>query len=678
MQSVCGYCGVGCEIEAVVQNNKIKKILPVKNGLSSNGSLCVKGSLGFDFAQSENRLRTNLISYKFIEKNAPNMPFELQVRIATLKEYDDKFYEGSLELITKIAAWKLKEISENYGRKSIMGIGGARTSLENAWLFQKFIRESLNSPNIDNCARVCHSPSLSGLMMSIGEGASSVSFDHIFDSELLFVIGSNTTEAHPIVANRIKKAKKKGIKIVVVDVRETNIMKLADIKVILPFESNLLFLNSIAKEMIENDFVDSEFISTRCKEYEEYKSSIFKTPNDKKLFQELKGYENVSSQIEDIAKLIFHNKTLFLWGLGITEHLDGTNSVNAISNLGLISGNFGKIGTGVLPLRGQNNVQGCCDVGCLPYYAPDYQKPKEIGLMTPDSVDEMINGNIKAVLNMGEDLTHIHSDLNKFHKAIKNLELIMVQELFLSDIAMKADIVFGVKSSYEKYGVYVNAERRLHLSTPIIKNDLPDDWEVIQKIENEISNNFHYESSEEIFEKLCQEVKRYEGANYERLKDKPLQWPIDLNGVDSPLLHKDNFSTPDGYAHFNFREYSRRGMVKSILNNNKKWYLTTGRSLYHYNNSAQTSQTLMLLKKQSEDILLINEIHKDDIKDKIILKSAYGESEKLNVKFTNRVKPYTIYTTFHFAKSKINYLFGAEGDEQVKTTRFKSVEVEVI
>lgn len=678
MQSVCGYCGVGCEIEAVAQNNKISKILPVKNGPSSGGALCIKGSLGFDFAHSENRLKTNLISYKFIEKNAPNMPFELQVRVANLKEYDEKFYEGNLDLITKIAAWKLKEVSQNYGRKSLMGIGGARTSLENAWLFQKFVRESLNSPNVDNCARVCHSPSLSGLMMSIGEGASSASFDHIFDAKVLFIMGSNTTEAHPMVATRIKKAKKKGIKVIVIDVRETAIMNYSDINVILPFESNLLFLNSIAKEIIEKDLVNYDFIDSRCKEYDEYKKSILKTPNDKNLFKNLKGYEVITQQVEEIAKLISSKKTLFLWGLGITEHLDGTNAVNAVSNLAMLSGNFGKSGTGVLPLRGQNNVQGCCDVGCLPYYAPDYQKPKEIGLMTPDAVDEMIKGNVKAIVNMGEDLTHIHGDLNKFHKAIENLELLMVQELFLTDIASKADIVFGVKSSYEKYGVYVNAERRLHLSYPIINSDLPDDWEVLKKIENEISNNFNYESSEEIFSDLCKEVKRYEGASYERLKERPLQWPIYKDGSDSPLLHIEKFSTPDGYGHFNFREYNLRGMVKSLIENENKWYLTTGRGLYHYNNAAQTSQTDILLQKQNEDVLLVNEIYKDEIKDKVVLKSEYGESSELNVKFTNSVKPFTFYTTFHFAKSKINYLFGHEGDEKVKTTRFKSVEVEVI
>ena len=676
MNSVCAYCGVGCEINLETKNNKIIKATPVKDGLSSNGELCVKGKYGFDFANSNNRLVKNLISYKFIEKNAENMPFSLQVRLGNLFEYDHIFYEAPFSLAVDIVAWKIKEILDNYPSEYIGGIGGARTSLENAWLFQKFIRQTLKSPNVDNCARVCHSPSLSGLMMSIGEGASSASFDDIFDSEVLFIIGSNTTEAHPIVANRIIKAKKQGKKIIVIDVRETTIMKFADIKVILPFESNLLFLNAIAKEIIENNLENKEFIKNRCKNFDEYKNLVLNEKNDKNLFTKLKGYEAVKNQIEEIAKLISLHKTLFMWGLGITEHLDGTEAVNAISNLAMMSGNLAKKGVGVMPLRGQNNVQGCCDVGCLPYYLPDYKKPEKIGLMTPDMIDAMLEGKFKALFCMGEDLTHIHTNQNKIHKAIENLELLVTMDLFINDIAKNSDVVFGVKSSYEKYGVYVNAERRLHLSIPAITNELPDDWEVIQAMENRLKGEFKYTSSEDIFNDLTKEVSRFRGATYERLKNKPLQWPIDENGDDTPFLHKDSFSTPDGKGHFHYRPYQIREQVKNLLENKQKFYLTTGRNLNHYNNASQTKESKKLLKRYDDDILLINPIH--NFGEKVILKSKYGKTKPLKVKYTNKVKPYTLYTTFHFAKNHINYIFGDEADEKVKTARFKSVEVEII
>ena len=675
MNSVCAYCGVGCEIDLQVENNKIIKANPV-DGPSSAGDLCIKGKYGFDFANSSNRLRKNLISYEFIKRNADNMPFELQVRLGNLYEYDHTFYEAPFNLAIDITAWKLKEIIKKHGRHSTGGMGGARTSLENAWLFQKFIRNTLNSPNVDNCARVCHSPSLSGLMMSIGEGASSNSFDDIFDAEVLFVIGSNTTEAHPIVANRIIKAKKRGVKVIVIDVREITLMKIADISVILPYEANLLFLNAIAKEILSNNLENKEFIESRCINFDEYKQSVLDEINDKQLFTKLSGYENVKNQIEEIAKLISTKKTLFMWGLGITEHLDGTEAVNAISNLAMMSGNIAKSGAGVLPLRGQNNVQGCCDVGCLPYYLPDYKIPDEIGLMSPDMIDAMLEGKFKALFCMGEDLTHIHTNQNKVHQAIENLELLVTMDLFINDVARNSDIVFGVKSSYEKYGVYVNAERRLHLSTPAIQNDLPDDWEVIQAIENRLKGEFKYSSSEEIFNDLVKEVKRFEGASYERLAKKPLQWPIYPDGSDSPILHLDSFSTPDGKGHFHYRPYQIREQISKLLNNENRFYLTTGRALPHYNNMAQTRESKKLLKRYSDDILLINPIH--DFGDKVILKSKYGETKPLKVKYTNKVKPFTLFTTFHFAKNHINYIFGDEADEKVKTARFKSVEVEII
>jgi len=672
MVSVCTYCGVGCEIDATIENNKIIKINAQKDGISSGGEICIKGKYGFDFL--DHRLNEHLISYDFIKKNANNMPFELQIRLANLIEWDERFYKAPLSLALDIAAWKLKE----FHSKEIAAIGGARTNIESAWFFQHFARKILKTPNVDNCARVCHSPSLSGLKMSIGEGASSVDFDSLFDASTIFVIGSNTTEAHPMVASRIIKAKKRGAKLIVVDVREIPLMKFADVKVILPFESNLLFLNAIAKELIEKDLIDKEFINSRCVKYDEYKKLLLNDKYDKSFFRKLKGFEDIEEKIEEIAKLIT-KPTIFAWGLGITEHIDGTESVNAISNLAMLTGNFKK-GAGVLPLRGQNNVQGACDVGCLPYYLPDYIRPDEdeIGLMTPDVIDEILKGNIKAIINMGEDILHIHPNQNKIHKAFKELEFLMVLEVMPNEITQKADIVFATKSAYEKRGVYVNAERRLHLSNPLINSDLPDDWEVLSEIAKRLGANVEYKNSEEVFEDCKKEVSRFKGASYERLAKRPLQWPIHEDGSDSKVLHLESFSTPDGKGHFHYHKYHIRGEVQDLIEGKKRWWLNTGRALAQYNNAAQTKPSEKLTNKYPDDIVLVNEIHKNEISEFIKLKSIYGQSEKLKVKFTKSVRPYTLYTTFHFAKNKINYLFGDEADHKVKTARFKAVEVEVI
>jgi formate dehydrogenase major subunit len=676
MKSVCTYCGVGCEIDAEIKDGKIFKIHPVKDGISSGGELCIKGRYGFDFL--EKRLQKHLISYKFIEKNAEKMPFELQVRLASLIEYDENFYEAPFSLAVDITAWKLKEIIKNYDSKSISFIGGARTSIESAWLFQHFARKVIKTPHVDNCARVCHSPSLSGLKMSIGEGASSVDFDTLLKTDTIFVIGSNTTQAHPMVANRIIKAKKRGAKLIVVDVRKIPLMKFADVAVILPFESNLLFLNAIAKELIEKNLVNEEFIKKRCLKYEEYKNLMLHDKYGKEFFLKLKGFEKVASQIEEIAELITKN-TVFTWGLGVTEHIDGTEAVNAISNLAMMTGNFNEK-AGVLPLRGQNNVQGACDVGCLPYFLPDYVRPSEdkIGLMTPDIIDAVLEGKIKAVFNMGEDILHIHPNQNKIHKAFDNLEFLAVLEVMENEITKRADIVFAVKSAYEKKGVYINAERRLHLSKPLIKSDLPDDWEVINELAKRLGENTDYKSSEEVFEACKKEVKRFEGATYERLEKKPLQWPVLKNGEDSPVLHLEKFSTSDGKGHFHYHKYHLRGEVEDLLNGVKKWRLNTGRELAQYNNAAQTKISEKLLKRYGDDILLVNPVHKNEFGEYVKLKSKYGQSGVLKIKYTDSVRPYTLFTTFHFAKNKINYLFGDEADHKVKTARFKSIEVEII
>jgi len=338
-----------------------------------------------------------------------------------------------------------------------------------------------------------------------------------------------------------------------------------------------------------------------------------------------------------------------------------------------------------MPLRGQNNVQGACDMGCLPYYNPDYQPPKEEGLMTPQLVDAMLNGRVKALLNMGEDITHIHTNINKVEKAIENLEFIMTQELFMNDIAQKADIVIGVRSAYEKTGVYVNAMRRLHLSQPLVESDLPDDWEVLQMMDNKLGGKFNYANSEQIWEEVTTvATNRFSGAKYYRLarhRKRGMQWPI--YHEDTPRLHLLDFRTKDGLARFKYHQYKLRGMVQEILTKelfrSNAYYLTTGRILAHYNNAAQTKRSESLNKKYSEDILLVSNEDKENFTtQRVILKTQYGQTSPLKVEFSDKVKPKTLYTTFHHASSRINEIFGDECDELILTPRFKSVKVEVI
>jgi len=679
IDSVCTYCGVGCDIAAHVKDNKIVKIFAHPDGVVSQGKLCIKGKYGYDFVASNERVRNNRIRKTFLEKN-PAIKNAVSMK---LQDFDDTWYETDLDTATTIASLKLKDIQERFGRKSIASIGGARTNCESVYLFQKFTRHTLNSPHVDNCARVCHSPSLKGMKTTIGEGAATNPYNDIYNAEFMIVIGSNTTEAHPIIANRIVDVAREHDNLAVFDVREIKLHRYAKYEGIIPHEANLLVLNMLAYVIIDEELYDDSFIEDRTKGFAEFKESILNDPYaNPDYFKEIEGYEYLSKMIRKVAREYALKKSMIFWGLGITEHIDGSYAVMAITHLSLMTGNIGKSGAGLMPLRGQNNVQGACDMGMLPYFDPDYQEPKEIGLMTPQLVDEMLQDKLKAVINIGEDLTHIHPNLNKVEKALEHLEFVMVQELFMVDVTKYADIVIGVKSAYEKTGVYVNAMRRLHLSQPLVESDLPDDWEVLQLLDQKMGGDSDYKSSQDVWDEVRRVAyRRFSGADYHRLekhRKRGLQWPVHTE--DTPILHQLDFRTDDGYGYFKYYQYSLRGMIQEITKKDLTGYhLSTGRTLAHYNNAAQTKQSERLNKTYDEDILLVNE---DDASDftsqRVILKTEYGETTPLTVKLTKKVQPKTLFVTFHHAKSRINALFGDKSDELILTAAFKSVKVEVI
>ena len=521
------------------------------------------------------------------------------------------------------------------------------------------------------------------MKVTIGEGAATNPYSDIYNTEFMIVIGSNTTEAHPIIANRIVDVAREHDNLAVFDVREIKLHRVSKYKAIIPHEANLLVLNMLAYVIIDEELYHEDFIASSTKGFKDFRDKIINDPfANPDYFKEIEGYEYLSKMIRKVAREYALKKSMIFWGLGITEHLDGSYAVMAIVHLSLMTGNIGKSGAGLMPLRGQNNVQGACDMGMLPYFDPDYQEPKEVGLMTPQLVDAMLEDKIKAVINIGEDLTHIHPNLNKIDRALDEVELIMVQELFMTDVAQRADIVIGVKSAYEKTGVYVNAMRRLHLSQPLVKSDLPDDWEIIQMLDNKMGGDYKYESSKDVWDEVREVAyRRFSGADYIRLKrhrKRGLQWPVHTE--DTPILHQLDFRTPDGLGQFHYHQYKLRGMIQEITTATLTGYhLTTGRTLAHYNNAAQTKRSESLNKHYSEDILLVNE---DDAADftsqRVILKTEFGQTTPLKVKLTDKVQPKTLFVTFHHADSKVNALFGDKCDEVIMTAAFKSVKVEVI
>jgi len=685
-RSVCTYCGVGCDIEAVVQNNEIKEIRANKDGIVSEGKLCVKGKYGYDFVSSSKRLPPVKIKKSFLNSHELFLPKDLKQKLLAYSVDEDGYIYPTLELGYKLVAWKLKQVFKTNSRDTFCAIGGARTSCENSYILQKFTRKVIKSPHIDNCARVCHAPSLKGMRSIIGEGASTNPFWDIKNTEFLIIFGSNTTEAHPIVANKIiSHLKNSDTKMAIFDVREINLSKKADFNCILPYEANLLVSNMIAYEIVKNNLYDKKFIEKRTRDFEVYKEDLLSDPYaNPEFFQNIKGYEYLTDLIKKVAYEYATKKSMILWGLGVTEHTDGSYTTASFCNLALLTGNVGKSGTALMPLRGQNNVQGTCDMGCLPYYNPDYEQPLIEGKKTPDLINSMLDGSIKILFNMGEDISHIHPNQNKIQKALKNLDFIVVNELFDNDITKYADVVFGVKSGYEKTGVYINAERRLHLSQPLVENDLPDDWEVLQGIEKHLEGKFTYQNSKDIWEEVrVKAPNRFSGASYEWLERERLnglQWPVGKKS-DTPILHKKEFRTKDGLGHFKYKKWFLRGMVKELLQKEKfdDFYLTTGRVIAQYNNANQTDKSSKLHERAKDDVVLISFEDEDIVKSKqyVTLVSKYGRSAPLRFKLSKNIKKGTLFVTFHHVKSRVNFLFGDEADELTKTARFKSIKVKI-
>jgi formate dehydrogenase major subunit len=655
VRTTCTYCGVGCQLDVSVIDGEIRGIQAPETAEVNQGHTCLKGRFAFQFYNHPDRLREPMI-----KKNG-------------------KFEEVSWEEAYKFISSKLIKIKNKYGADAIGGISSSRATNEENYLMQKMIRVAVGTNNIDGCARVCHAPTAFGMQQSFGTGAATNSIEDLKQTDAIFLFGANPVKGHPVTGAKIKQAFMKGVTSIVVDPIKTKLAELADYHLQIRPGTNVAILNMIAHYIVKEGLVNQHFIDSYTEKYQEFKEHVENLD-----MNELETLTGVSKELVKSAAIAYAsaNNAMEFHGLGVTEHFQGSKTVMLLSNLAMMTGNVGRKGVGLNPLRGQNNVQGTCDMGMLPYYDPDYQVPKEIGLMTPQLVDEMLEDRVKAVLNIGEDLTHIHPNLNKVDKAFDKLEMIFVQELFMTDIANRADIVVGVKSAYEKTGVYINAMRRLHLSQPLVKSDLPDDWEVLQILDNKMGGTANYESSKDVWDEVREVAyRRFSGADYirlERHRKRGLQWPVHTE--DTPILHQLDFRTDDGLGRFVYHQYKLRGMIEEIINKNLSGYhLTTGRTLAHYNNAAQTKRSEKLNSKYDEDILLVYEEDSADFtSDKVILKTEFGQTNPLTIKFTNKVQPKTLFATFHHAGSKINNLFGDKSDELILTAAFKSIKVEVI
>jgi formate dehydrogenase major subunit len=665
--TTCSYCGVGCSLNVNVKDGTIINIEPNTEGSANLGHACVKGRFAHQFGYSDDRLRKPLI-----RDGEPG-----QFREAT---WDEAF---------TLIAERLTEIRGKYGPAGFASISSARCTNEENFLMQKLTRVVMGTNNIDNCSRVCHSPSAYALDKALGTGAGTNSFQDVEYSKLIFLVGSNTTEAHPVFGARIKQAVLKGCKLIVVDPRNIELSKLADEHIVLKPGSNVAFLNAMQNVIIAEGLVDQDFVRRHSDGYEEVAKSVRTcTPE---WAQAITGVD--PELIRKVARMYATSgASQFLWGLGVTEGAHGTNATYAMINMAVMTGNIGRPGTGAAPIRGQNNVQGGSDMGALPNYFSDYrdvndpvaradhrrvwgiEPPTNKGLRIPDMFDAAHAGTLKAMYVLGEDIAQSDPDTAHVIGALEELEFLVVQDIFMCETAKYAHVVLPGSTFLEKDGTFTNSDRRIQRVRPTVAPPpgCMTDGDVINRVARALGVDFGYDDgpgtdidASRIMDEVASLTPKWGGVSYERL-DKVgfLQWPCyDERHPGTATVH-ENGEFLSGRAHLTVTPWQEPGETPD---EEFPLYLTTGRMLFHYNVGTMTRRTaISRLDKAKEERV---RIHRSDARrlgitdgDMVDVVSRRGRV-RVRVEVSKAANPGTVFMTFHYAETRTNVLVGDARDE---------------
>ncbi|MDX5586273.1 MAG: formate dehydrogenase subunit alpha [Aureibaculum sp.] len=673
VRTTCTYCGVGCQLDVSVINGEIRGIQAPETAEVNEGHTCLKGRFAFQFYNHPDRLREPMIKR--------NGEFE----IVTWDEAYD------------FIASKLTFIKNKYGVDAIGGISSSRATNEENYLMQKMIRVAIGTNNIDGCARVCHAPTAYGMQQAFGTGAATNSVVDLKDTDAIFLFGANPIKGHPVTGAKFKQLFMKGLTSIVVDPVKTKLAELATYFLQIRPGTNVAILNMIAHYIIKEGLVKNDFIDAYTELYNEFKDHVIHLDMDELAL--LTGVDKELVREAAIAYASAENAMEF-HGLGVTEHFQGSKTVMLLSNIAMMTGNVGRKGVGLNPLRGQNNVQGAADMGVQPhqgagyldindpevqqYYAKKYgvsKMPVKEGLKIPKMLDAALEGKIKALYIMGEDT--IMTDPNSYHsiKAFEQLELIVVQELFMTATTEMADVVLPASSYFEKNGTFTNGERRVQRVNKVIEpigNTKPDGQIIIDmmyKLGYEQPTGRIYEASR-IIEEIADVIPFMKGLTWEGLGKNGLQWPIKEDGSDTKMLHVNGaFKKGKGkFHHFDFEE------SPEIVEHGIKYpfILTTGRELEHYNSGTMTRRT------DNQEILGKDylEVHPKDALEKGIkdaetvrIFSDRG-SVNISIKYSKKVKRGILRTTFHQPEVFINIITGSIGDKETMTPEYKVVAVD--
>lgn len=664
-RTICTYCGVGCNLEVATVGGKIKSIQAPYEAEANGGHTCLKGRYAFKFYDHPDRLTSPMI-----KRNG---------------EFEKVTWEEAYDFI----ADNLNRIKTTNGPDAIAGISSARTPNEENYLMQKFIRAVIGTNNIDCCARVCHSPTALGMQRTFGTGAATNSIADLEHTDCILVIGANPTDAHPVTGAKIKQKFMKGVTSIVVDPRKIELAKYATYHLQLRPGTNVALLNMMLYFIISEGIEDKAFIESRCEGYEEMKEEILRLD-----INELEKITGVNKYLVKEAAIAYATAkaAMEFHGLGVTEHYQGTFTVQLIADLAMITGNVGKKGAGVNPLRGQNNVQGAADMGAQPHQGAGYldvtnpeinqrynqfygaEVPSHIGYKIPEMFDAAINGDLKALWIIGEDVVQTDPNTQKVMKALDSLEMLVVSELFMTETAKMATVLLPASSFLEKEGTFTNGERRIQRVQRVvepIEGTKPDGQIIVEMMRKMGYDQCDY-TADNMLKEISQIVPFFAGVKWNDLGDNGKQWPVLPDGTDTKMMHVDGFKRGKGKFYFYPYEESRE-----VKNHGKDYpyIITTNRELEHYNCGAMTRRTGNV-EILTEDVLLI---HPDDAAkelindgDMVCVESPRGKVD-IKAKITDEVKPGILSSTFHFPDIMLNNITSDEHCTEAMCPEYKVV-----
>ena len=677
--TTCAYCGVGCAFKAEMKGNEVVRMVPWKDGQANHGHSCVKGRFAWGYATHKDRMLNPMIR----------------------KKITDPWQEVSWEEAIGYAASEFRRIQDKHGRDSIGGITSSRCTNEEVYLVQKLVRAAFGNNNVDTCARVCHSPTGYGLKQTLGESAGTQTFDSVMHADVIMVIGANPAVAHPVFASQMKRRLRQGAKLIVVDPRTTEMVKSphvqADYHLKLKPGTNVAIISALAHVVVTEGLCSEAYIAERCdaQSFKDWKEFVSRPENSPEALAEVTGVP--AETVRSAARLYATGgNAAIYYGLGVTEHAQGSTMVMGIANLAMATGNVGREGVGVNPLRGQNNVQGSCDMGSFPHELPGYRhisdsiaraefearwgvtlKP-EPGLRIPNMFDAALDGSFMGLYCQGEDI--VQSDPNTQHvaSALSAMECIVVQDLFLNETAKYAHVFLPGSSFLEKDGTFTNAERRISRVSKVMPAKAGySDWEVTQLLANALGYAMKYAHPSEIMDEIASLTPTFHGVTFKKIeKLGSVQWPCnDAAPEGTPIMHIDTFVR--GKGKFFITQY-----VPTTEKVTRKFplILTTGRILSQYNVGAQTRRTENV-QWHSEDRL---EIHPHDAEERGIHQDAWVGIESrsgqtvLRATITENVQPGVVYTTFHFPESGANVITTDNSDWATNCPEYKVTAVQVM